>query len=178
MGDSRKRRTVGRSQKRQPTAKKRGLLGGLTGNALISGIISAVVAGVISLIVANYQDQAAARQVASGQQATAVVQLEAAANTFYQGTVTLLNSCYKKPALCPNEAYLSPWNTYQATFNASRSNVSDPQAGRLAGQLDDDAATAIEYAGFDESTALSWFNKMAVTYQQLIARCGQLVRNS
>ncbi len=54
--------------------------------------------------------------------------------------------------------------------------MSDSQAAGLAAQVGDDADNAIEYAGFDKGQADIYFNQMAVAYQQLIARCGQLVQ--
>ncbi len=63
--------------------RRRSLPGGLTGNALFTGIISAVVAGVISFYVAHWQSRDAARQAIASQQVAVTVQLEAAANTFY-----------------------------------------------------------------------------------------------
>ncbi len=41
---------------------RRRLPGGLTGNALISGVVAALVAGAISFTIAHYQSQDAARQ--------------------------------------------------------------------------------------------------------------------
>ena len=142
--------------------RERRLPGALTSNALLTGVVCVVLAGLISFFVARWQAQDATRQAASAQQVTAIVRLEAAANTFYQGTLTLLGSCYKKPDLCPNGAYQSPWITYQAAFDADRANVSDPQTAMLAGQVSYDADTAIEYAGIGSDPAAPWFNRLAV----------------
>ena len=58
--------------------------GGLTGNALLSGIIAAIVSGLISFYVVHWQSQAAARQAVTSQQVAAAVQLQSAAETFDQ----------------------------------------------------------------------------------------------
>ena len=49
--------------------------GGLTSNALVSGVVAAIVAGRISFAIAHYQDQAA-RQAMSAQRASAAPQRE------------------------------------------------------------------------------------------------------
>jgi hypothetical protein len=154
--------------------KKRRLPSGLTGSALVSGIVSAIVAGAISFLIAHYQSQDAARQAISGQQTAAIVQLETAANVFYQGTIALWTGCIQNPGQpCANEAIADPWATYQATFNADRLNVSDPRAAALAARLDDLADITITYGTFN---AEPYIGEMDTTYQQLIARCGQLVQ--
>jgi hypothetical protein len=158
-----------------PKARRR-LPGGLAGNALVASVVSVIVAGLISFYVARWQSQDAAKQATSAQQVAAVVQLESAASTFYQGTITLLISCYSKPGECPDLPPQSPWITDQATFNADRANVSDLQVAVLAAQLDDDAANAIDYAGVGQVAAQPYRNLMAVAYQQLLARCGQFVQ--
>jgi hypothetical protein len=145
----------------------------------VSGVVSAIVAGAISLAVAHYQNQAAAQQATSAQQAAAIVQLETATNTFYQATLTQMLSCFEQANVnkCPNGVFTAPWAAYHATFNADRANVSDPSASALAEQLDTFAGDVLDYAGFSHDEASSYFNQMTVTYQQLIARCGLLVRS-
>jgi Tfp pilus assembly protein PilV len=66
--------------------RHRRLLEGLTGNALVTALISAIVAGVISFAVAHYQVQDTDRQAVASQQVAVAGQVEAAATEFYKDT--------------------------------------------------------------------------------------------
>ena len=144
--------------------------GGLTSNALVSGVVAAIVAGGLSFAIAHYQDQDAAEQAMSAQRASAALQLETAATGFYQATLDLWPSCEKNPTEClNNNAYIGA----EITFNAARTNVSDRRASALALQLADSSTAVLATA---EPTSFSTnLNQVGVTYGELIARCGQLV---
>jgi hypothetical protein len=145
--------------------------GGLTSNALVTGIVAAIVAGVISFAIAHYQDEDATRQAMSAQRASAALQLETAATGFYQVTFDLWPSCEKNPGVClENNAYAAA----EFTFNAARNNISDAQASALARQLANSSTNALIMAGSRSSS--TYLNQVGETYGELIARCGQLVQ--
>jgi hypothetical protein len=150
---------------------KRKLPGGL-GNALIS----AIVAGVISLGITQCQSQDAARQAVTGQQVSAVVQLETSATAYYQATMTLWGTCIDNTAIaCPDSSSGgSPFAISQAAFNTDRTNISDPRAIALSAQLVNAVATAIELSGGEHPG--SYIVQVIAVYQGLITRCGQLIQ--
>jgi type II secretory pathway pseudopilin PulG len=146
-------------------------IAGMPSNALVSGVVGAIVAGLISFGIAHYQDQDAARQAASAQQASAALQLETAATGLYQATFDLWPSCEKNPGIClDNNAYVAA----EQTFNAASSNVSDPRAAMLAKQLANSSTTAL--ASADLTSVSTNLNQLGETYGELITRCGQLVQ--
>jgi hypothetical protein len=154
-----------------PKARRRWARG-LTSNALFTGLVAAAVAGLISLLSVHYQDRAAASQAMSAQQASAVLQLETAATGFYQVTFDLWTSCEKNPGGClDNNAYAAA----KETFNAARSNVSDPSASELAKQLGESSTNALTMAG--SNSASTYLNQVGQIYGDLINRCGQLVQD-
>jgi len=167
------------------TAKPK-LLGDVTGNALVSGVVSAIVAGLISFFIAHYQTQDADRQANAAQQASAVVQLESAATTFYQqatalGTSQLLCPNANGAANCPAASYNSTnFEEDQETFNADRLNVSDPAASKLADNLNNFANQLMSYSRKntlrDRTAATKLNNEIVDAYFQLIDRCGRLVQ--
>jgi hypothetical protein len=147
----------------------------LSNNAVVAGVISAIVAGVISLLITHYQDQDAAAQQHSSEQTSTVLQLETAATAFFQGTTNLVADCMTTdPNLCPDGAYDAPYVTYTATFNTDRANVPDPLADNLATQMENDANSYIDGIGTPANG--DYGVAMFTAYQQLIARCGQLIQ--
>jgi hypothetical protein len=145
--------------------------GGLASNALVSGVVAAIVGGGIAFAIAHYQDQDAANQTMSAQRASAAIQLETAANGFYQVTFDLWPSCEKNPSGClENNAYMAA----EITFNAARRNISDPSASALAQQLAYSSMNALTTA--ESRSASAYLNQVGETYGELIVRCGQLVQ--
>ena len=150
---------------------RRGRTGGLTSNALVSGVVAAIVGGGLSFAIAHYQDQDAASQTLSAQRASAAVQLETAATGFYQATFDLWPSCAKNAGEClDNNAYVAA----EITFNAARGNISDPRAAALALQLANSSTTALAMA--ESRSSSTYLNQVGQTYGELITRCGQLVQ--
>lgn len=159
-----------------PPKAKRQLPGGLTGNALVSGIVSAIVAGVISLVIAHNQDQDAARQAVADQQTSAAVQLQTAANVYYEAAFALWGNCEQNLYVACNNgtAAGSPFAVAQTAFNADLANVSDPRASALAAQLVNLIGTAIDMSGSEHPGM--YMTPVVAVYQELIIRCGQLIR--
>jgi hypothetical protein len=152
---------------------RRRLPGGLTNSALISGVVSAIVAGAISFTVAHYQDQDAAHQAISGQQVSAVLQLETAANAYYQAVFTLWASCEEHPEDgCTTETVNG---TSFAVAQADRLNISDPRTSALAAQLANLSDTALEMVGPGPGQG-AYTTPIVTIYQELMARCGQIIQ--
>jgi hypothetical protein len=160
-------------------------LTGWTNNALVTGLIiglvTVVLSGVLSYVVAqrttNEQDQAAARQAMSGQQVSAVVQLETASNTYYQTVYALWSGCEEHTLDgCTSETGSgTAFGTAQAVFNADRLNISDPRASALAAQLANVSDNALQMVGPGMGQG-SYIAPVVTTYQDLITRCGQLIQ--
>jgi hypothetical protein len=60
----------------------------------------------------------------------------------------------------------------QLRVEHARGNISDPSASALAQELSNDSLIALTQAGTGSSAVLSLLEE---TYQELTARCGQLV---
>jgi hypothetical protein len=167
--------------KEPPTPRRsRSLPGGLTSNALVSGVVAAVVSGVISFGVARYQTQDANREALAGQQATAVVQLETSSSAFWEDTnsaYTYLscNSRHDKSPACQEEASsVTIFFSVATAFNAARLNVSDAKASALAAQMATLGHNTI-FTPVHVSAAQALINMTAV-YKELITRCGQIIQ--
>jgi hypothetical protein len=96
---------AGSPGKTRPGGRKRTIPGGLTGNALVTGIICAALSGVISFVVARWQAGDAERQASASQQVTATVQLETDARAFVQEADQLIyvrRSCSGPAATRPD----------------------------------------------------------------------------
>lgn len=164
---------MGEHAEGEPAArrKKQGLPGGLTGNALITGVYLRPALRtdlVLHRPVAGPGRGHAGRISAAGHGSHPTAgsrQHVLPRNDHIPGQLLLLET---QPV--PRDGAIdSPWATYQEAFNAARANMSDPQAARLAVQADYDGAAAIKGAGENVNSALPWFHKMVVAYQQLIA---------
>ena len=164
---------AGTAQPGQLRKKKRGIL---TNNAVVAGVVSAIVAGAISFAVAHYQTQDAARQALAGQQASAAVQLQTAANVYYQATFTVWGNCQQNPEGSCTDGTVSgtPFAIAQAAFNADRTNISDPRTSALAAQLVNLVGTAIDLSG--DAHPGMYITQVVTVYQELINRCGQLIQ--
>lgn len=161
--------------------RRRRLPGGLTGNALVSGVVSAVVAGAISFGVAHQQSQDSARQAVAGQQASAAAQLEAAATTFYRDAQNLYvsrSSCDGKgaPTCMVTPPSLTTYFSDQAAFNADQLNVSDSKASALARQLSGYVQETLSSVG-DPQKSSTFDNDMGNSYYELVTRCGQIIQS-
>jgi len=161
---------------------KRRMPGGLTSNALVSGVVAAIVAGAISFGVAHYQDQDAASQALSAEQASAVVQLQAAANSFYLAANGVWNMCIGiTRGSCLHKVIAdAAWQSATTELAADRTDISDPAAARLAARLSSLGNGVIEYAvgngtGPAETEDID-LSEMGDTLGQLITRCGQLIQ--
>ena len=158
---------------------------GLTNNALVAGVVSAAVAGIISLVVSllvtHFQDQSAASQAHSAQQASAAEQLEAAAASVYSATQNVYN--FQRECVSPNETWklcgaqapsLTSYSAALTAFAPAVANVGDPQADQLANQFSTEATGTVGAA--DAAHGEQMWNNFLNTYVDLIARCGQLIR--
>lgn len=144
----------------------------LWNNALVAGLVSAIVAGAISLLAVRFQDQDTTAQERSAAQVAAITQLETAATNFDQATLSLWESCDTHPENCSG-----PPTSYFATetiFDADRANVTDPAADNLAAEMENDANNAITLRAMTRSSFD--LTEMVTAFQQLIARCGQLIQ--
>ncbi len=163
--------------------RKRQLPGGLTGNALVSGVVAAIVAGVISFWVAHYQDQDAARQARAAQQAAAATQLEASATTYYNDTFAIYDHGFcrglnKNMPICLTAApSMTIYFADEATFDADRLNVSDAKVSALALQMTaySNGAT-LPVTAATATLAGHNFVEMKTAYQQLVSLCGQIIQ--
>ena len=108
--------------------------GGWTGNALVSGVVSAIVAGIISFMVTHYQ-------AISGQQATAITQLESSATTYYNATIAIGDYEYR---LLTNPAVLRDLTTAHTPMTSPCSRLmwptfrSESQTARQAARIRND----------------------------------------
>jgi hypothetical protein len=159
---------------------------GLTNNALVAGVVSAFVAGIISLVVSllvtHFQDQSAASQARSAQQALAAEQLEAAASNLYSTTQNVYN--FQLKCVGTNETWtacaslapdLRSYSAALTTFAAIVANVGDPAAAELANQFSKESTGSTVAAPSAAKGERMW-NALVTTYVDLIARCGQLIR--
>jgi hypothetical protein len=160
---------------------RRRLPGGLTGNALVSGVVSAIVAGVISFTVVHYQDQDAARQAQASQQVQEAEQVETAANSFYQATMSVYNfqlKCVSRNETSQQCEILAPGDNDLATadnaLDADMLNITDREAFQLAASLL--SASAWLLSSVTAVNVRSEWKNVVVLYFQLIFRCGQLIQ--
>jgi ethanolamine ammonia-lyase small subunit len=164
-----------------PKARRR-LPGGLTGNALFTGVISAIVAGVISFYVAHWQSQDAVRQAIASEQVQEVTQLEADARTFDQDAYSAYLSgwqcAHKITSACKTaEASTvvgSPLISAQDALTADMNNISDSAVRTDAANLLDQVTGALAEEGSENGTAAWWAAGRA--YAHLLIRCGQLIK--
>jgi len=158
---------------------------GLTNNALVAGVVSAAVAGIISLVVSllvtHFQDQSAAGQARSTQQALAAEQLEATAGNLYSTTQNVYNfqlKCARTNETWKTCASVAPGITSNSaaltTFGAAMANIGDPAAAELANQFSKESTGTI--IGPSAAQGERMWNALVTTYVDLIARCGQLIR--
>lgn len=154
---------------------QRNLPGGWTGNALVSGVVSAIVAGIISFMVTHYQ-------AISGQQATAITQLESSATTYYNATIAI----GEYESGCPNKSCSftrpndSTYANDQSMFEADVANISDPKVKQLAKQLESGMIGMAGFAGDHSRQGQAQMgkstNEAEEAYADLITRCGQIIQ--
>jgi hypothetical protein len=161
--------------------QKRKLPGGLTGNALLTGIVCAIVAGVISYYVAHWQAQDAARQAIASQQAQQVIQLETDARTFIQladRTYLIRGQCLNliTPACKQAQTTIinNPFRGPELALGADAANVSDAAAKNDAYNLEVYAVNALSEVGTNQGSTA--FQDMGNAYSALLTRCGQLIQ--
>jgi hypothetical protein len=160
---------------------KRKFPGGLTGNALLTGIVCAIVAGVISYYVAHWQAQDAARQAIASQQTQQVIQLESDARTFIQladRTYLIRGQCLYliTPACKQSQTTIidNPFRGPELALGADAANVSDAAAKNDAYNLEYYALQALPEVGSGQGYT-DWV-KMGNAYSALLTRCGQLIQ--
>lgn len=159
-------------------SKKARVLSGVTGNALVAGVVSAIVAGLISLLVTRVQDDDAASQAAASQQAQAAEALQTAASSLYQSTINVYNfqrQCVSIRSTwqeCGAEALqvYSSYNSVMTAFGAASSDLADKLAAQLAGQLESEASNTISAQSAADANTM-WYD-MVATYADLIGYCG------
>src|ERR1700745_107701 len=157
--------------------KRRGRLGGWTGNPLAHGVISVFLAGVLSFSVARWQSEYAAKQATAGQQAAVAVQLETAATTFFEDTRALYASrATDCETLTHNHCLLPPPS--DSTFiddedvlYADRLNISDPKASALTGQLLGSAQSLLLSVGDSGREQTAFEGQRGAAYDELVTRC-------
>lgn len=173
-----------RTRSRVP-AKGNGKKWGLTNNALVAGVVSAAVAGIISLVVSllvtHFQDQSAASQARSTQQALAAGQLEAAAGNLYSTTQNVYNfqlkcvGMYETWKVCASVAPgITNFSAAVTTFGPAMANIGDPAAAELANQFSKESTGTV--TGPSAAQGKTMWNALVTTYVDLTARCGQLIR--
>jgi len=152
---------------------RRRLPGGITGNALITGVVSAIIAGVISFYVAHWQSQDVARQAIASQQVLEVIQLKTDAETFDQSALgayasgwqcahKVASACTQAEASVPYITTGSPVASSDAALRTDAANLVDQVTGALAEDGSQQGSTAWAKAG--------------TAYGHLLIRCGQIIQ--
>jgi hypothetical protein len=152
---------------------RRRLPGGITGNALITGVVSAIIAGVISFYVAHWQSQDVARQAIASQQVLEVIQLKTDAETFDQSALgayasgwqcahKVASACKQAEASVPYITTGSPVASSDAALRTDAANLVDQVTGALAEDGSQQGSTAWAKAG--------------TAYGHLLIRCGQIIQ--
>jgi hypothetical protein len=163
-----------------PKARRR-LPGGLTGNALVAGIVTGIVGGAISFYVARWQSQDSARQAIASQRIQEVIQLETDAKTFFlvaYGAYINRQECLGGTASSCNQAdssiSSSPLISAENALGADLANVSDTAAKKDADSLTYYALQALSEDG--TSQGFTAWESMNNAYDNLLARCGLLIQ--
>lgn len=157
----------------------------LTNNALVAGIVSAIVAGAISFLVVHYQNQDAAAQQRGAEQVAATVQFENSAAALFETATTVFEtrraclngvtqvclSGQQDPLIAASTTTLE---SDDDAFYADLANITDPEAIRLAQQLDYLIHNALAEVGTAQGGI--FYHDMESAYGELIARCGQLIQ--
>jgi hypothetical protein len=163
--------------------RKSRLPGGLSGHALLTGVVCVVLAGIISFFVARWQSQDAASQAHAAQVADGASQVESAAESFYD-TAEALYTARRQCAAAEHSAGTVPPGcppsvvaliNSEAVLGAAYSNTADPETLSLLRAFSlaahDDLAQAGDLRGGPYAP-----DKMTSAYYALVARCGQLIR--
>jgi len=156
----------------------------MSNNSVVAAVVAGVISLVVSLVVSHYQNANAGSQAAADQQVQSALELEAAATSLFQSATDLYNyevNCYvagdiwqvcttKGVQAYPN--YTSPLGT----FAAAGSNIADRTAAQLANQFEGEAVDIMKPQSVTDADR-SW-NDLLATYDNLITRCGNLVRRN
>jgi hypothetical protein len=157
-----------------------------TSNTLTVGIVSAAVAALtsllVSLLIAHFHSEETATQAAARQQVNAVGQLEIAANSLYQSTISVYNfqqQCAQSQMTWARCVGLAPgFPDYSAAitaFNEDVSKVTNATAVRLANTFGNESASiTLASSALNGQKALP---SMQASYDRLVALCGQLVHD-
>jgi len=157
-----------------------------TNNTLTVGIVSAAVAALtsllVSLLITHFHSEETATQAAARQQVNSVGQLEIAANSLYQSTISVYNfqqQCAQSQMTWTRCVGLAPgFPDYSAAitaFNEDVSKVTDRTAVRLANTFGNESASiALASSALNGQKALP---SMQASYDRLVALCGQLVHD-
>jgi len=168
---------------------RRRLPGGLTGNALLTTLISAIVSGVISFFVAHQQTQDSTRQAVTGQQVQQVIQLEADVKTFddaasgiYQMRAYCDNipASFQRPQECVVKGNILDSPAINALINSEDTlipdlaNISDPVVTEDTDRLEEYVQLAL-YNAANHQGVISWANAN-IEYSAVITRCGRIIQ--
>ena len=164
---------------------RRRLPGGITGNALITGVVSAIIAGVISFYVAHWQSQDVARQAIASQQVLEVIQLKTDAETFDQSALgayasgwqcahKVASACKQAEASVPYITTGSPVASSQDALLADMNDISDAVLRTDAANLVDQVTGALAEDGSQQGST-AWA-KAGTAYGHLLIRCGQIIQ--
>src|SRR6476661_3228313 len=149
---------------------RRRLPGGITGNALITGVVSAIIAGVISFYVAHWQSQDVARQAI-------VSQLKTDAETFDQSALgayasgwqcahKVASACKQAEASVPYITTGSPVASSQDALLADMNDISDAALRTDAANLVDQVTGALAEDGSQQGST-AWA-KAGTAYGHLL----------
>jgi hypothetical protein len=156
--------------------------GGLTGNALFTGVICAVIAAVVSFFIAHWQSQDAARQAVAEQQEQEVIQLRTDAMAYDQAALIAFESgsrCAGKVASACKKADASyaigsPLVIAQDALVADVDGISDAEARTDATSFVVKVTEALAEDETKQGTA-AW-DTASRAYSRLLSRCGQIIQ--